>query len=147
MFTYSPPYRCHTPCLLTHLPHYVYTCLLFPQTQQKSPRQTPLQLYAALAKLRQDPAFQRGELLFATTTDNVLSYVRQLPGSDASRYLVVLNFGQKSSKDDYSGCPVNSARGVVVLGTCSVIDRVKGMEVALKELELAAGDGMVIKLL
>ena len=123
--------------------------LLLSQVQRESRQQTTLKLYAAVAKLRQDPVFQRGELLFAVTNDNVLSYVRQLPagGSDASRYLVVLNLGQESSKNDYSSSPVNSARGVVVEGTCSVIDKVKDKEVGLTDLKLAPGDGMIIQLL
>ena len=107
-----------------------------------------MQLYAAVARLRQDPAFRTGELLFALTTRSVLSYVRQVPGSDeASRYLVVLNFGQESSKNDYSGSPVDSARGVVVQGTSGVIDRVRDKEVSLAGLELAPGDGLIIRLL
>ncbi|KAK7097768.1 maltase 1-like [Littorina saxatilis] len=117
------------------------------KVQQKSPKQTSLQLYAALAKLRQEPVFQKGEVLFSVTNDNVFSYVRQIPGSDASRYLIVLNLGQMSTKEDYSGSPVNSARGVVVQATCSVIDRIRNKEVGLKDLELAPGDGMVIRLM
>ncbi|KAK7097485.1 maltase 1-like isoform X2 [Littorina saxatilis] len=117
------------------------------KVQRESPQQTTLQLYAALAKLRQDPVFQRGELLFSVTDDNILSYVRQIPGSDVSRYFVVFNFGKTKSKNDYSGAPASSAKGVVIQATCSLIDRVKDKEVGLNDLELAPGDGMVIKLL
>ena len=117
------------------------------QTQQESPQQTTLQLYAALARLRQEPAFRKGDLLFALTTPAILSYVRQLPGNDADRYLVVLNLGVESSKNNYSGDPVLASRGVVVQATCSVIDRLwKDKEVDLTDLELAPGDGVVVSL-
>ncbi|KAK7482601.1 hypothetical protein BaRGS_00026202 [Batillaria attramentaria] len=111
------------------------------------PEQTTLQLYAALARLRQDPAFQRGELLYSITNENVFSYVRQKSEpTDISRYLVAINFGKEASTDDYSGPPVESLRGVVVQCTCSVSDRLKDKIVDLTALKLAPGDGLVIKL-
>nr|KAG5696242.1 hypothetical protein BaRGS_019944 [Batillaria attramentaria] len=95
----------------------------------------------------QDPAFQRGELLYSITNENVFSYVRQKSEpTDISRYLVAINFGKEASTDDYSGPPVESLRGVVVQCTCSVSDRLKDKIVDLTALKLAPGDGLVIKL-
>ena len=107
-----------------------------------------MQLFSALARLRQDPAFKRGEILFSYSDDDIFSYVRQIPGSgnDVGRYLVVLNLGQGSSKRDYSVSPVGATKGVVVQGTCSVIGKVKDKEVELTDLELSPGDGLVIRL-
>lgn len=115
---------------------------------KESPKQTPLQLYASLAHLRQDRVFQRGEILFGKTDDNVLSYVRQIPGSDAARYCVIMNLGQKAAKADVSGSPVGSTNGLVTHFTCSLEGKVKGGdEVNLTDLELQPGDGLVVKVL
>ncbi|XP_076446574.1 maltase 1-like [Babylonia areolata] len=118
------------------------------KVQKESPRQTTLQLYTALARLRQDPVFQQGELLVAVSNGNIFSYVRQLPSArSTTRYLVVLNLGQETSKDDYSGKPVYCIRGVVVHSTCSLIDRMRnGGDVDLTELEMKPGDGVVIRI-
>lgn len=119
------------------------------KAQKESRQQTTLQLYAALARLRQDPVFQRGELVFGRLDDDVFSYVRQIPGSDdTARYTVILNLGQKTVQNDYSAAPLMSSKGAVVHFTCSLSGKVKGgAEVSLTDLELAPGDGLVLKLL
>ncbi|KAL8613545.1 hypothetical protein ACOMHN_007588 [Nucella lapillus] len=132
---------CQSPWLPLHPDHRQRNV----KTQKDSNKQTTLQLYAALAKLRQNLVFQQGELLFSVSNQNIFSYVRQLPSRATTRYLIVLNLGQEESTDDYSGSPVNCRKGVVVQSTCSLTDR-RNKEIDLTELEMAPGDGLVLRI-
>ncbi|XP_041359918.1 maltase 1-like isoform X2 [Gigantopelta aegis] len=113
------------------------------EVQKNSKSLSPLQLYRKLAFLREHPSFQTGSLQYVVVNKNILSYVR---GSDGEgRFLVAMNFGHKTSTDNYSIHPVNTEKGTVVVTTSSLNSEEKNTR-SLKDISLLPGSGIIIKL-
>ncbi|XP_041359243.1 maltase 1-like isoform X2 [Gigantopelta aegis] len=116
------------------------------QKQKNSTDMTPIKVYRTLAKLRQQESFLYGKFSYAVVNNNIFSYIRKAKGF--SSYLVAINFGDVSSVDDYSGEPVSSEVGTVVVNTANFKDDTYAVKkvISLKHISLKPGEGLVIKL-
>jgi len=108
---------------------------------------SPLRIYRRTSEIRQRREFQSSHISFAVVNDNVLSYLRYIPGCPKSGvYLVTVNLGTDDSTDDYL-VDVNGksfTHGVVVLDT-QQSGRAETV-VNLKAFKLNVGQAVVIRL-
>lgn len=66
---------------------------------QKKDKTSPLGVYKILAKLRRNPAFQKGSMTFCVHNKNIFSFVRRFQNEPA--YLVAIHFGDEVASNDY----------------------------------------------
>ncbi|XP_050415495.2 alpha-glucosidase [Patella vulgata] len=118
------------------------------EAQKASKELSPLQLYKQLGELRENPAFQYGDLIYAVVNDNIFSYIRNSVGD--SRYLVTINFGKTNSKDDYTDYTDGRVLGRIIAHTGNMKNEPyykKDMEIPLNGILLQPDQGLVIELL
>ncbi|ESO88471.1 hypothetical protein LOTGIDRAFT_126021 [Lottia gigantea] len=116
------------------------------QTQMESDH-SPIQLYSQLARLRQEPSFQYGDLNYAVVNDNIFSYVRQTEGQP--QYLVTINFGKSKSVDDYTSY-IQGREGKVIAHTGNLNNKPfykQNIIIDLSQIILKSDQGLVIEII
>ncbi|KAK7475311.1 hypothetical protein BaRGS_00033458 [Batillaria attramentaria] len=132
-----------TPWLPVH-PDYLTVNV---EAEKNSTNTTALQVYRDLANLRQQPSLRYGRLQFCVVTSGILSYIRS--AYDHPDYLVVINFGNVTETQDFSGSPVHQGQGRVKVATSGAANEgrfSKEQVVPLIPLSLGPGDGLVLEL-
>ncbi|XP_048738761.2 maltase 1-like isoform X2 [Ostrea edulis] len=116
--------------------------------KQKSTNTSTLSIYKRLAELRQHPSFTNKKIIFSFVNDNIISYVRA--EVDQPKFLVVMNFGSRTSTANCSGPPVVAMNGEVVLATADSLTGSSsyklGDTVELENIGLRAGEGIIVKI-
>ncbi|XP_048773501.1 maltase A3-like [Ostrea edulis] len=108
-------------------------------------KQSHLNVYTQLAKLRQNSAFTYNDLTFVDVDGNpeqILSYIRT---QGAAKYLVVLNFGHSYANDVDLSDSVGSDRGRIVVNAMS--GYLPNTTISLKQITLSRGQGLVVQVL
>ena len=104
-----------------------------------------IQIYRQLARLRKEESFRRGTMQYVVITENIFSFVRHY--GDYQPYMVAMNFGNVDSTNDHAVIIGETIykKGKLELASSNVDLRL-GSEVKLLSLNLAPGEGLVIKL-
>ena len=123
--------------------------IMLQEQKENSSGHSILQVYKQAALLRRDAAFRSTDFHFHVVNDDILSFVRHVPGSHG--YLVILNFGSHTSTDNYIKGLVKQefgTTGTVVLnsGNLGGARYEIGEEVALRKITLQQAQGIVLKL-
>jgi alpha-glucosidase len=114
---------------------------------QKAIQGSSLRIYRQTANIRQRREFQTNQLTFHVINNNVISYIRHVPGCQSSAaYLIAVNVGGAESTDSYVAELEGRSykTGVVVLDT-EAWDR-SDTVLCLKEVTLKVGQALVIRL-
>ncbi|XP_064644362.1 amino acid transporter heavy chain SLC3A1-like isoform X2 [Lineus longissimus] len=103
-----------------------------------------LTFYKSVLALRKQAAIKQSDNMhYAVVNDNVFSFVKEWDG--VARYLVAINFGIATSKDDYpAALSVIPAEATVILTTENGVSYKMEDKVETKKLELGPQQGVVL---
>ncbi|XP_075060236.1 amino acid transporter heavy chain SLC3A1 isoform X2 [Mixophyes fleayi] len=109
---------------------------------QKSKSDSTLNLYRDITKLRKNELpLHRGWLCYAWNDDNVFAYVREIDGLNKV-FMMVLNFGVKSSVNIKGQIPDLPAQAKITLSTISANN---GKTVSTDNINTERGEGLILE--
>ena len=128
----------------------IFFAPLFLQYQRNSPAgDTPIHLYAKLARLRKEHSFMLGDMQYSLVTDEIFSFMRFAKNS--APYLIILNFGDVPATKDFTpsagvqyGKVIAHAKPNGHRGPKKFIE---GKVVNLDNVTLLPGEGIVVMML
>lgn len=92
--------------------------------------------------MRKKAPFSTNIITYCVITDDIFSYIRP---SEQVSYLVILNVGNKTVKEDFTSCKQASTHGTITVVTPSVKLKV-GRKVNLKDISLNPADGIIVEM-
>ncbi|XP_013420086.1 maltase 2-like [Lingula anatina] len=113
---------------------------------QEQDKDSSLNLYKSLAKLRQEPTFLHGKMKYAIVDDDIFSYVKDWPGE--TNYMVVINLSPTNTTHTLDLTPyIQTAEADIAETTRLDMDPslVVGNSIVPASVLLKTGQGIVLK--